>query len=174
MIAKVMNQTLNSFAGLGVVIHDTLAEYEALTDAEKKDGNVHLVLEEEPINANIVKYTDDKTVKDELDDLASDLGDKSDASDVTGANAFAKIHQLNVDLTKIILGANVKSVEVLPFDYSNTDLGTEFRVRLNSGNSIGYYGYNIRINVGAKLFQVFGMYADGTYNTIPLINHSIA
>lgn len=99
MIAKVRNQTLDSFAGLGVVTHDTLAEYEALTDAEKMDGNVHLVLEEEPINANIVEYTNDKTVKEKLDDLASDLGNKSTASDVTGANAFAKIHQLNADLT---------------------------------------------------------------------------
>ena len=30
MIAKVRNQTLDSFAGLGVVTHDTMAEYEAL------------------------------------------------------------------------------------------------------------------------------------------------
>ena len=35
----------------------------------------------------------------EIDDIVGDLGDKTDASDVTGNDAFAKIHTLNTNLS---------------------------------------------------------------------------
>ena len=73
MIAKVRSQNeilkLQSMTGLGVVTHDTLNEYRALSEEERKDGNVHLVLESEPIDANVVRYNNENSVKDMLDSM---------------------------------------------------------------------------------------------------------
>jgi len=132
MIAKVRNQTLDSFAGLGVVTHDTMAEYEALSQEEKMDGNIHLVLEEEPINANIVEYTDGKTVKDELDDIAEKTGN-TDISAIGDGTTTGAIGSLNTQLSN--LGDRTEDISVPVHSITTNGL---YQVSLTPTVPVGY------------------------------------
>lgn len=135
MIAKVRNQTLDSFAGLGVVTHDTMAEYEALSQEEKMDGNVHLVLEEEPINANIVEYTDGKTVKDELDDIAEKTGN-TDISAIGDGTTTGAIGSLNTHLSATEFEQIYTSVGLKIYK-NDTEVLIEFRGQSSAGSALG-------------------------------------
>lgn len=135
MIAKVRNQTLDSFAGLGVVTHDTMAEYEALSEEEKMDGNVHLVLEEEPINANIVEYTDGKTVKDELDDIAEKTGN-TDISAIGDGTTTGAIGSLNTQLTTNLLWTNPSPTSAFAGQTISLDLSKVNKVLIQMYSTI--------------------------------------
>lgn len=103
---------------------DFEAWFQEMKDQLSEDAAGHLQAEIDTINGNI------DTINGNIDNISNTLGNISDASDVTGSDAFKKIHTLNTSkgaAPKILTQTLAAGVTSLTF--TDASIGNNSRIR---------------------------------------------